>query len=134
MPDDPAAGDAFAVTVTHEVDQGWKRLQSAAGDGRERRSSLPIGKTIHVRYIAIDDVVEGVQVAVGSTEGRVLSGREREVLAALAAGGTGEEVARELLISPDTVRRHVANARAKLHARSRAHAVAEAIRRGEIVP
>ncbi len=64
--------------------------------------------------------------------GRLLSTRERQVLAALAAGQTGSEIAGQLLIAPDTVRRHVANARHKLQARTRAHAIAEALRRGEI--
>jgi len=63
-----------------------------------------------------------------------LSGREREVLTALAGGQTGGDIARQLFIAPDTVRRHVANAREKLNARTRAHAIAEALRRGEIGP
>ena len=65
---------------------------------------------------------------------RLLSTRERQVLTALAGGQTGDEIARQLFIAPDTVRRHVANAREKLQARTRAHAIAEALRRGEIWP
>ena len=45
---------------------------------------------------------------------RLLSTREREVLTALAGGQTGGDIARQLYIAPDTVRRHVANAREKL--------------------
>ena len=65
---------------------------------------------------------------------RLLSARERQVLTALAGGQTGDDIARQLFIAPDTVRRHVANAREKLQARTRAHAIAEALRRGEISP
>lgn len=65
---------------------------------------------------------------------RLLSTRERQVLTALAGGQSGGEIARQLFIAPDTVRRHVANAREKLQARTRAHAIAEALRRGEIWP
>jgi PAS domain S-box-containing protein len=68
----------------------------------------------------------------GPARGAMLSARERQVLAALAAGQTGDEIARQLVIAPDTVRRHVANARHKLQAHTRAHAIVEALRRGEI--
>ena len=63
-----------------------------------------------------------------------LSAREREVLTGLACGERGEELAKRLYIAPETVRRHVANAREKLGARSRVHAVALAMHRGEISP
>ena len=63
-----------------------------------------------------------------------LSGRERQVLTGLARGESGDELARRLVIAPETVRRHVANAREKLGARSRVHAVALALHRGEIEP
>lgn len=63
-----------------------------------------------------------------------LSAREREVLTGLACGERGDELAKRLYIAPETVRRHVANAREKLGARSRVHAVALAMHRGEIAP
>ena len=44
----------------------------------------------------------------------------------------GEEIAVRLAISPETVRNHVRSARTKLGARTRAHATALAIARGEI--
>ena len=54
---------------------------------------------------------------------RGLTNREREVLTLLARGYTGEEVARQLEVSAETVRAHVRNAVTKLHARTRLHAV-----------
>jgi DNA-binding NarL/FixJ family response regulator len=63
-----------------------------------------------------------------------LSSREREVLTGLARGERGAELAERLHIAPDTVRRHVANARQKLGARTRVHAVALALHRGQIRP
>ena len=63
---------------------------------------------------------------------RVLSPREREVLDLLANGLTGEEVATRLSLSPETVRTHVRNAMGKLEAHTRVHAVAIALRNGEI--
>jgi two-component system, NarL family, response regulator len=63
---------------------------------------------------------------------RGLTSREREVLTLLARGYTGEEVARQLQVSGETVRAHVRNAVTKLHARTRLHAVVLALQRGEI--
>jgi DNA-binding CsgD family transcriptional regulator len=56
----------------------------------------------------------------------VLSNREREVLAHLAAGQTNREIATNLLISQHTVARHLENIYAKLGVRSRAAATAYA--------
>jgi len=63
---------------------------------------------------------------------RGLTTREREVLTLLARGYTGEEVARQLQVSGETVRAHVRNSVTKLHARTRLHAVVLALKRGEI--
>jgi DNA-binding NarL/FixJ family response regulator len=63
---------------------------------------------------------------------RGLTTRECEVLGLLARGYTGEEIARELKVSGETVRAHVRNAVTKLHARTRLHAVVLALQRGEI--
>lgn len=56
--------------------------------------------------------------------------REREVLALVARGRANKEIAGELGISEDTVKRHVSNILQKLGASDRAQATAEAIRRG----
>jgi PAS domain S-box-containing protein len=61
-----------------------------------------------------------------------LTPREREVVGLLAIGRTGEEIAEELVISPETVRIHVRNARRRLGARTRAQAIALALRAGQI--
>ena len=61
-----------------------------------------------------------------------LTPREREVLGLLADGLSGEEAAERLVLSPETVRTHIRNAMAKLEAHTRAGAVAQALRRGEI--
>jgi DNA-binding NarL/FixJ family response regulator len=66
--------------------------------------------------------------------GRVhtLSPREREILELLSQGLSGEEAAKRLFLSSETVRTHVRNAMAKLGAATRVHAVALALQRGEI--
>ena len=65
---------------------------------------------------------------------RTLSPREREITGLLSRGLSGEEAAKQLFLSPETVRTHVRNAMSKLGAATRAHAVALALQRGEIDP
>ena len=56
--------------------------------------------------------------------------REREILACVARGLGDREIAEQLVLSPHTVHRHVANIRRKLGRTSRTAAVAEAARLG----
>jgi pimeloyl-ACP methyl ester carboxylesterase/DNA-binding CsgD family transcriptional regulator len=63
-------------------------------------------------------------------ESVLLSGREREILACVARGLGDREIAEQLVLSPHTVHRHVANIRRKLGRTSRTAAVAEAARLG----
>jgi DNA-binding NarL/FixJ family response regulator len=68
----------------------------------------------------------------GALPAKALSGREAEILALLARGLTGEEIAQRLVLSPETVRTHVRNAMGKLEARTRTEAVVKALELGEI--
>jgi len=68
----------------------------------------------------------------GAVPAKALSGRESEILALLARGLTGEEIAQRLVLSPETVRTHVRNAMGKLEARTRTEAVVKALELGEI--
>jgi DNA-binding CsgD family transcriptional regulator len=54
----------------------------------------------------------------------LLTAREREILDLVASGATNDAVARELVLSPDTVKTHVSSILRKLHAATRAEAVA----------
>ncbi len=65
---------------------------------------------------------------------RTPTSRERQILAMLAEGDTDAQVAAQLGLSPATVQTHVRNAKAKLGARTRAQAVALALRQGLIEP
>ena len=60
----------------------------------------------------------------------LLTSREREILACVARGLGDREIAEQLVLSPHTVHRHVANIRRKLGRTSRTAAVAEAARLG----
>jgi pimeloyl-ACP methyl ester carboxylesterase/DNA-binding CsgD family transcriptional regulator len=61
---------------------------------------------------------------------QALTSREREVLALVARGFSDAAIAEQLVLSPHTVHRHVANIRAKLNLPSRAAAAAFAARAG----
>ncbi len=65
-------------------------------------------------------------------QAKTLSPREREIMGLLSHGLSGEEAAKQLYLSSETVRTHVRNAMSKLGAATRAHAVALALQRGEI--
>ena len=62
--------------------------------------------------------------------GPVITPREREILALIAAGKANKEIASQLEVSEDTVKRHVSHILEKLDVNDRAPATAEAIRRG----
>jgi len=64
--------------------------------------------------------------------GRPLTSREREILALVASGTSNKGIARALAVSANTVKFHLAAVFDKLNAATRAEAVAEAIRRGEL--
>ena len=62
-----------------------------------------------------------------------LSCREREILTLVAEGATDNEIAHHLSLSKETVSWYMKQIRGRLDARSRAHAVALALR-GDLLP
>ena len=76
--------------------------------------------------------LSGTGGAAGASAGEPhpLTRREREVLALVAAGLTDRQIAEQLVLSPHTVHRHLANIRSKLGQPTRAATVAHAARAG----
>ncbi|HXF74084.1 MAG TPA: response regulator transcription factor [Actinomycetota bacterium] len=74
--------------------------------------------------------IEEVQLADKRPAAAPLSRREKEILQKVAYGATTKEVARDLGISPHTVKTHLERIFEKLGANDRAQAVAIAIRSG----
>jgi PAS domain S-box-containing protein len=119
-----------------------------AGEGKVRDAA---GQIIAVQWAATSELVTGRYLALlviltssrrGSRPRRPasrasqsvpLSPREVEIVALVALGRSGPEIADELSISPQTVRTHVRNAKEKLDARSRAQLVAKALAEGMIL-
>jgi len=64
----------------------------------------------------------------------VLTDREREVMAHVAAGLSNDEIAELLVISPTTAKTHVSRAMVKLGARDRAQLVVHAYETGLVTP
>ena len=84
----------------------------------------------------IDQFVEspGPRPGPSATALGVLTDREREVVALVAAGLNNEEIAEELIISPATARTHVSRAMVKAGARDRAQLVVLAYESGLVAP
>ena len=130
--------DAKIVVVTSFDDQ--RALQEAVRLGFHGFLTKDTKLPQLVR--AITDVVEGQLVvphrlAIRRRNGESeesdllasqLTRREREVLGLLAAGSNSSEIARALVVSPNTVRTHVQSILAKLQVHSRLEAVAFATR------
>jgi len=72
------------------------------------------------------------RVAVTARSGSPLSGRETEILRCISTGGSNKEVARQLGISPSTVRTHVESVFRKLQCSTRAAATVKALTLGFI--
>jgi pimeloyl-ACP methyl ester carboxylesterase/DNA-binding CsgD family transcriptional regulator len=114
--------------------------------GRELAAGIPTAKLIplagsaHFPWVGDTESVarafrtvlapEAPAAAPGDALTVPLSAREREVLALVASGLSDQEIAEQLVLSPHTVHRHVANIRNKLGRTSRTAAVAEAARLG----
>lgn len=103
------------------------------------------GKRIEVTFSATANVLRGLHLAMlvrvdaheyeespagGERSVSPISRRERDVLRIVALGHTNAEAGEQLGISPETVRNHIRNARDRLGARTKAHAIALAFQQG----
>ncbi|ASW58003.1 response regulator transcription factor [Plantactinospora sp. KBS50] len=147
---DPVLADIRVIVVTtFEIDQYVFEALQAGASGFILKDTAPDELVRAVRVVAAGEALlspsvtrrvvslfaqhaaPGSAPTVGLDE---LTEREREVLAWVATGESNEEIAKELYLSPATVRTHVSRAMVKLHARSRAQLVVIAVRAGLTVP
>ena len=104
------------------------------GDGRRLQlnfsATANLETGMHLWLLASAGTPERKQAPSAADDpGAPISPRELEVLRLVALGLANVEIGNQLDISSETVRNHVRNAREKLGARTKAHAVALAFQR-----
>lgn len=105
--------------------------QLPMGDGPHRYEARVVPLDANEVLIIIRDVTEiALRTSPATPPDYSLSQREMSVLASVALGLTDKQIAHELGISPDTVRKHVAAVRRKMGASSRTEASVRAVREG----
>jgi PAS domain S-box-containing protein len=86
-----------------------------------------VGKRRLAIYVALPRGESQAPAKPARSAAGALTERERQVVTLIALGRQTGEIAKELHISPETVRTHVRNAMSKLGARTRAQLVAEVL-------
>jgi DNA-binding NarL/FixJ family response regulator len=94
------------------------------------RELLDAIRTVHAGHKRIPPEI-AAELAEHTGEDQ-LTAREIEVLRLIAAGNANKEIAGQLSVAEETVKNHVSNILAKLHAKDRTHAVTTALKRGII--
>ncbi len=97
----------------------------------------PAGADVNAADVDAAPVLEKIQRLGGrisqiSAEKKRLTTRERQILTLIAAGVSNKGIARELGVSPNTVKFHLSTLFSKLGVTKRAEAIAAAARRGEL--
>jgi DNA-binding NarL/FixJ family response regulator len=119
---------ALLLSANRERFAGGSAHNASAG-GRMHAESIDPSHQSRDREPAPSRQVGGLEPR---RSGRPLTTREREILALVASGTSNKGIARALAVSANTVKFHLAAVFDKLNAATRAEAVAEAIRRGEL--
>jgi DNA-binding CsgD family transcriptional regulator len=143
-----AMEDLAPADRTEMIARDWARLLDAGCIAGRYLAADLYGQRVETVYVAIADVLPGLHVTVfapadwpedgfaGDEEvngsAAPLTQREIEVLALAADGLSGPELADELTLSPATIKTHFKNIYLKLDVKSRAGAVAKAMRLGLI--
>ncbi len=137
------------VVTTFAIDRYVAEALQAGASGFLLKSNVPAELVRAIRVVAAGQALLSPSVTrrvigmfgrhlTGPTPPRVawdsLTTREREMVAWVATGLSNDEIARELVLSPDTVRTHVSRAMVKLAARDRAQLVVYAVREGLTFP
>ena len=112
------------------------RLVAAQQEGQAAARGVPLGCLARVLRAFGDKKAapRAGQDAAAAVPGLVdqLTAREREILALLAAGAPNPRIAEELVLSLDTVKKHVSHLLGKLGAANRTEAVTRARQLGLI--
>jgi DNA-binding NarL/FixJ family response regulator len=122
-----ARGDALlSPSVTRSVISAFTEAPGA----RAPFGPDPAGHAAGPGSAATGSATPSVRARVAPAGLALLTDREREVVALVAAGLSNDEIARELVLSPLTAKTHVSRAMIKLQARDRAQLVVFAYEHG----
>jgi len=147
--EDPALGDVRVVILTtFELDEYVFEAIRAGASGFLVKDTEPVELLRAVRAVSAGDALlsPGVTrrlIEVFATRSReprprrdldLLTEREREVMALVAAGLSNDDIAERLFLSPATAKTHVNRAMTKLGARDRAQLVVVAYETGLVRP
>ncbi|MET4780057.1 response regulator transcription factor [Glaciihabitans sp. UYNi722] len=142
---DPALSNTHIVIVTtFELDEYVAHAITAGASGFLVKDTEPVELIRAVRVVAggdallspgvtkrlLERVAGTLQEAPDTTQLRVLTEREREVLALVGLGLTNDEIGRRLFLSPLTAKTHVSRIMSKLVARDRVQLVVVAYETG----
>ncbi len=147
--DEPAAVDALAEALSLACPQGYVRVFADEGAPMgallarlvaAQRAEQAAARGVPLSYLAKIMQACGERRALRTSEPDTavpvlveqLTAREHQVLALLAAGAPNQAIARELVVSLDTVKKHVGHLLGKLGAANRTEAVARARQLGLI--
>ncbi len=143
------AGIRVLILTTFEVDEYVFEALRSGASGFAVKDIEPAELLQAVRVVARGDALLSPTVTrrliaefagrpeqrrVSAADLNVLTEREREVMALVAAGHSNDEIAAELYISPATAKTHVSRAMSKLGARDRAQLVVLAYETGLVAP
>jgi DNA-binding NarL/FixJ family response regulator len=142
------SGVRVVILTTFEADEYVYRALRAGASGFLVKDTEPAELVRAVRIVAggeallspavtrrlISDIARRPEPAEPGPALEVLTAREREVLALVAAGLSNDEIAGRLFVSPLTAKTHVSRILTKLGARDRAQLVVLAYESGLVTP
>jgi DNA-binding NarL/FixJ family response regulator len=138
------AGTHIVIVTTFELDEYVAHAIRAGASGFLVKDTEPVELIRAVRVVAggdallspgvtkrlLERVAGGLREAPDTSQLRVLTEREREVLGLVGQGLTNEEIGRSLFLSPLTAKTHVSRIMSKLAARDRVQLVVVAYETG----
>jgi DNA-binding NarL/FixJ family response regulator len=133
-----ATPDTRVIVFTAQADEQLARAALAAGADALVLKEAPLVDLVRAvdlvlaGRVYVDPVLARSLLDERPRSSSLLTAREKQVLALLAAGLSHNEIGKRLNISDETVRTHVRKASARLKASTRTEAVATALRLGLI--